>query len=261
MKKIVFIGAGNVATNLSISLQSVGFTILQIYSRTINCAKILAEKLDTFFTDDLKEINQTADLYLFCVSDDAISEVLNEMELRNKFFVHTAGSVDINVFKEYTQNFGVFYPLQSFRKNFILDFKDIPICVEANNFENEQKLAELANKISVNVNVINSVQREQIHLAAVFANNFTNFMLSCAFKLSEAQNIDFKIYKPVINNTVNRAFEQNPINNQTGPAIRGDEETMEKHLKMLKKEKKLKKIYKFISKKIGQINKELGIRN
>jgi len=257
MNKIVIIGAGNMATNLSFNFQKNGFNILQIYSRTLNYAKKLAEKLGVTYTDNFEEIEQFADFYIICVSDNAISEILEKIDLKNKFLIHTAGSVDLKVFEKHTENFGVFYPLQSLKKDFVHNFKEIPICVEANNLENQNILMKIANQISDNVRIINSEQRRKIHLAAVFANNFTNYILACAYEFCDAENIDFNIYKPLINNTINRAFEQNPINNQTGPAIRGDEQTIKKHLEMLKNYTELKKIHKFVSKKI---NKDLKIK-
>jgi len=251
--KIIFIGAGNLATQLSKNLQNKGFEIIQIYSRSENSAKKLAGCLSTNFTTDLNFVFQNADLYFITVNDLTISEIVQNKNLNNKFLVHCAGSVDINVFENFTSNFGVFYPLQTFSKLNDVDFIEIPICVEANTLNNLQILKNIATKISNQVYDINSEQRKYIHLAAVFANNFSTHFINISKKILDDKNIDSKILYSLINETIENAFLSNNQIFQTGPAARGDINVVNSHLKLLKDYPKFEKLYRFVSKNINEI--------
>ena len=247
ISNIVFIGAGNVATNLAHELKSKGLNILQIYSRTLNSAEKLASALNSEFTDNMKEVLQNADLYIVSVNDDIILDLLNSLNLKNKKIVHTSGSVDINVFSNISDNYGVFYPLQTFSKDDIISFKEIPVCIEANNLSFQNQLIELANIISEKVQILNSEERRVLHIAAVFACNFTSYMYLISNDILNENKISFDILKPLIQRTAEKVKKIEPIESLTGPAKRNDIEVIKKHLLYLEKFPEFKRIYKDLS--------------
>ena len=251
-KNITIIGAGNVATNLSQVLRNCGYKIIQIYSRTKVSAKTLADKLNTAYTTDLSQIYNSADLFIISISDNAIETVLEQIApiIKNKLIVHTAGSINLDIFAKQFENYGVFYPLQTFSKTETVNFDNIPLCIEANNDANVKILLEIAGKISKNVHNISSEQRRQIHLAAVFACNFTNHMYAIANNLLNEKQIPFDIIKPLIIETTQKAINNKPLAVQTGPAVRNDKNVIKTHLNMLKSSEMYKKIYNFVSESI-----------
>jgi len=251
---IVFIGAGNLATNLSITLKDAGYSILQVYSRTGKSAQELAQKINCDYTTDINNLKK-ADIYFFSVADKIIPKLLESSNFENKFIVHTAGSVSIDVFKNKSNNYGVLYPLQTFSKERIVDFKNIPICIEANNSESHQLLENIANSISNDVRLIDSEQRKIIHLTAVFACNFVNHLYSISSDILKKGNLPFDILKPLIIETANKIIDKDPKCVQTGPAVRNDTQTIEKHLEMLD-DQNLKNIYRLISDDIFRMMNE-----
>jgi predicted short-subunit dehydrogenase-like oxidoreductase (DUF2520 family) len=248
--KIAVIGAGNLATRISISLKEKSIEFVQVFSRTEKSAFALAEKLECSYTVDPLVITKDADMYLISVSDSALSELLPKINFNSKLVVHTAGSVPMEVMKDSSANYGVFYPLQTFSKQRIIDFKSIPFCIEANSIENEKILVDLASELSDDVRMISSEQRKQIHLAAVFASNFVNHMFAVASKILAEKDVPFDILYPLIDETVSKAKEIDPVLAQTGPAIRNDQNTMDEHLKMLADDPDLKDLYDSLSKSI-----------
>ncbi len=256
IEKIVLLGAGNVATHLGAALQKNGRRILQVYSRTAESANTLAGKLEADFTTDLGYIYPGADLYVFSLADKAMEEVLKEFPLKNVFAVHTSGSLPIEILQKAGLQAGVFYPLQTFSKNIQPDFSRIPLCIEALNKDHEQALFQMASDISNDVRYINSQQREIIHIAAVFACNFTNHLFSIAEEILGKKDISFDIMYPLIQETLRKAMQQKPSLVQTGPAIREDEDIMQKHLKQLSTLPDYEKIYNFISQSIIRNSKK-----
>jgi predicted short-subunit dehydrogenase-like oxidoreductase (DUF2520 family) len=254
--KIVMIGAGNLANNLSLSLLNSGYTILQIFSRTENSAKTLASKLNTDFTNLYSKIRNNADIYFFCVKDDVIEEISKNACFKDKFLVHTSGSTDISVFSDSTSNAGVFYPLQTFSAGKLTSFENIPLCIEATNDESRTILLSIANKISKNVHLIDSEQRKYLHLAAVFACNFSNYMYFSAETLLIQKNIPLEILYPLIIETANKILYQDPKLAQTGPAIRKDIKVLTAHLDLLSSNPELKKLYSFVSDLIGKMKND-----
>ena len=257
--KIIIIGAGNVATNLAFAFQKAGIKKLHIHSRTEESAKQLAERLKCPYSFNLKNIPENADLYIIAVKDDAVSELAEndilKQKIDNNLVVHTAGSIDAKILKSLSANYGVFYPLQTFSKTKILDFKNIPICLEANSGFNYQELNKLASEISNDVRNMNSEQRKHIHLAAVFANNFANKMFAVAEEILKEKNIDYNILLPLIEETFKKIQTVKPSKAQTGPAIRNDEKVMQMHIDLLKDKPDLQKIYSFVSENIQRLQK------
>lgn len=248
--KIVFIGAGNVATQLGLALKKSKHSIVQVYSKRKSSASKLAHSLNCDFTNSPKKIDTTADIYIIAVNDDSIIEVAKLLRLKDKIVVHTSGSVEMNVLKPISKNIGVFYPLQTFSKNKIVDFNVIPVCLEANNTATFKVLQTLAKSISGNVQKINSEQRKTIHLAAVFACNFSNHLYTIASSILGSANISFDVLKPLIEETAKKIKNTTPVEAQTGPAVRNDIKTINNHLKMLSGNKEYHQLYKLISKSI-----------
>lgn len=252
---IIFIGSGNVATHMAIALKESEHNIIQVYSRTLENAEILANIVDADATDNLKMINDNADLYIFSLKDDAIEQTISHMPQTSGIWVHTAGSVPMDVFeqsksknKPYT-GFGVIYPLQTFSKNKELNFFDVPVFIEGDTPETSKILDEIAKSISNNVRYMLSEKRCYLHLAAVFANNFSNHMFALASEVLDDENIPFDVLKPLITETVAKVMEMNPQEAQTGPAVRFDESIIKKHNDLIKSGL-AKEIYNLSSKSI-----------
>ncbi len=247
--KIVFIGAGNVATHLGLALKKTGQNILQVVSQKNTSANTLAKILNCDFTSDLNKINTHADIYIIAVKDDAIVEVAKQLHLKDKIVVHTSGSISMENVRASSKNYGVFYPLQTFSKGKKVNFLKIPICLEANNSSTFKVLETLAKSISNDVQKTNSEQRKNIHIAAVFACNFSNHMYTIAEEILKSNKLSIDILKPLIEETAKKIKKNSPAEMQTGPAIRGDKKIMKAHSKLITN-KKQKQIYQLISSSI-----------
>lgn len=246
---IVFIGAGNLATRLSLAMAEQGYNIIQIYSKKLENAEILGSMLSCEYTDDLSQIKDSADLYIFSVKDTALQECIRSVKPNNALWVHTAGSMPMSVFESHTGRYGVFYPLQTFSKNKKVCFSNIPFFIEANSDEDSRLLMDVASAISQDVRIVTSEQRKYIHLAAVFACNFTNHMYAISEKLLKEHELPFDILLPLIQETADKVMNIPPVIAQTGPAVRYDENVMDKQLSLLA-DNQLKEIYKLLSKSI-----------
>jgi len=247
---IVIIGTGNVAFHLATALHKSNHTILQVLGRNKMAAAELAKKVKAKSESDFKKVNTTADIYIIAVKDDAIEKVAAQLKLNNKILLHTSGTINTKALKASSKNYGVFYPLQTFSKNKKVNFSDVPICIEANNKTTASTLVALAQSISKKVYVINDTQRRNLHLAAVFACNFSNHLYAIAAQMLQKNKLSFDLLKPLIAETAEKIKEQTPAQAQTGPAVREDDKTINTHLKMLSKNKTLKKIYTLMSEEI-----------
>jgi len=245
MHNIVCIGAGKLANQLMPALEREGYDILQVYSRTIANAQSLASLLHkASATDDFLKIQPGADLYFFAIKDDAIEIVARQvthLENANSVFVHGSGVLPMNAIPFHRR--GIFYPLQTFSPSHAVDWKNTPILITAASAEITSALTQLAEKISNLVYGVVDEDRAVLHVAAVFANNFTNHMLTLAENICADHNVSFDILRPIIQETVVKALEVGPANSQTGPAIRGDQHTIEQHLKLLSNDPALKELY------------------
>lgn len=245
----VIIGAGNVATHMALEMQRVGLEIGQVYSRTEMSASELAGKLGCSWTTSIDELRSDADFYLFCVKDAVLPGLLSRMKPNKGIWIHTAGSVPMDIFRMYTTRYGVLYPLQTFSKNREVDFRGIPLFVEASGEEVERILLELAGCLSDNVQTLSSEKRKTLHLAAVFACNFTNHMYSVATQLLEEKGISYNVLLPLIDETAAKIHQLKPVDAQTGPAVRYDENIIHEHVSQLK-DPIQQEIYSLISKDI-----------
>ena len=253
--RICLIGAGNLATQLGTTLSEKGHQIVQVWSRTSKSAAELALKLNCEYTTKIASIFSEPDIYIIAITDSAIETVLAKRSWGNTMVVHTAGSTPMNILAPYCTNFGVFYPFQTFTIAKKVDFEQVPICIEANTPKNLEMLKDLAKSISQNIKLFDSSQRQQIHLAAVFACNFVNHFYAIGEELLIEKGLDFEILKPLILETASKMIDHSPESSQTGPAIRNDKIVMEKHLLMLENHPDLKNLYIQISERIIQTHK------
>jgi len=252
---IIFIGAGNIATNLAISFFNAGCNIVQIYSRSLESAKKLADKVNSNAINNLSAIANDADFYFICIPDKAIKSAADELSIINGIVVHTSGSTDISVLSKFN-NHGVFYPFQTFSKNKVISFKEIPICLSANSDETFKILYRLSILIGNKVIELDSETRSWLHLSGVIANNFTNHLLALSYNLSKEKGFDFELLKPLVLETVQKAFEGDPAKTQTGPAIRDDHTTINAQIEKLKEySPQLADLYKALTLSIQELAK------
>ena len=246
MISIVILGTGNLGKHLfdAFTAQN-GVEIIQVYGRSQNTLSYFKNQINT--TSDLSNIKE-ADVYLIAISDDAISEVSKFLLGKKGLMVHTSGSIPMNALPNKHRS-GVFYPLQTFSANRKVNFKEIPICIEAENKEDYDLLYELASAISDKVIQIDTDQRKVLHLAAVFANNFTNHIYHTAQEICIQNDVPFELLLPLIKETAAKIQDLSPLDAQTGPARRNDTGTLEKHLVQLEN-KKHNKIYALLSESI-----------
>lgn len=251
---IVFVGAGNLATNLAKALYRKGFRIVQIFSRTEESARNLALQVEADYTTDLKELTGDAKLYIVSLKDAAFVELLPQIAegKEHALLVHTAGSIPMSVWEGHTQRYGVFYPMQTFSKQREVKFDEIPFFIEAKTAEDVALLKAIAATLSDHVYEASSEQRKSLHLAAVFICNFTNHMYALAADLLEKYQLPFNVMLPLIDETARKVHELAPRDAQTGPAVRYDKNVIENHLAMLADLPALQEIYKLMSKSIHE---------
>jgi len=255
MKRIVFIGAGNVATQLAIAFSGKGHQILQIFSKTAEKARMLADNLSCQHTTEPRQITAQGDVYILAVNDDEIENIAKNISLNNQLIVHTSGSVAMEVLKGVSENHGVFWPIQTLSAYKKADFSDIPICIEASNRKSTEILQQLAGSITRKAHEVISSKRKIIHASAVFACNFSNHMFAIAEDILTNEDISFDMLKPLIIGTVEKIKKGKPGEMQTGPAIRGDKATMDEHLRLLDASPVYQKIYTLVSQSITESKK------
>lgn len=276
--KIVLIGAGNLATHLGKALHAAGHDMLQVFSRTMQAAETLASLLDAEPLTDIAQVRDDADVYVFSVKDSALVQLVAQLcrheadglgedgavnALRKakkgeleRVFLHTAGSMPMSVFKGMAQHYGVLYPMQTFSKQREVDFSIIPCFVEANDEFAQKQIEGLAREISGRVYQLSSEDRKYLHLSAVFACNFANHCYAISQELLEEHGIPFDVMLPLINETAAKVHEMKPKDAQTGPAVRYDENVIDKQSKLLENHPHFKKVYDSMSKSIHGLNAE-----
>ncbi|PKB44112.1 putative short-subunit dehydrogenase-like oxidoreductase (DUF2520 family) [Cellulophaga sp. RHA19] len=246
MISVVIIGLGNIGTHLYNAFSELkNVSIAMVYNRTETALLPLKNSINT--TTDINDL-PNADIYIIATTDDSIANISSQLVLENKLVVHTSGSVAIAALNDKNRK-GSFYPLQTFSKGATVNFKEIPICIEAENKTDETLLLQLAESVSNSVHKISSEQRKSIHLAAVFVNNFSNHMYQIGQEICEENKVPFSILSPLIQETVTKLHKLSPYDAQTGPAKRNDIGTMQRHLTQLTNNTH-KEIYSVISKSI-----------
>jgi predicted short-subunit dehydrogenase-like oxidoreductase (DUF2520 family) len=240
--KIVCLGSGNVAWHFSTAFKQSGAEILQVWSRNLRHAEELAVQVHAAPIDDLNDIDKTADLYLIAVKDDAIPDLALHLQSIKGLVVHTSGATSIQALAGLS-HYGVLYPLQTFSKHTQLDLTSCPLCLEANSDADYTLLEQAASAIGKAMYRINSEQREVLHVAAVFASNFSNQLYHLANTVLQSEGMNFDLLRPLILETATKVQNGLPFDVQTGPALRNDQLTMERHLNALQGKPELQNIY------------------
>ena len=258
-QRMVFIGAGNLATRLSLEFRRKGYLIEQVYSRTETSASVLGRLLQTNYTSSTDDIIKEADIYFIALKDSAIDEVLPQIDFDNRLVVHCSGSMPIDVLSAHSENYGVFYPLQTFSKERDVDFRQIPVFVEGNSAEAEKYLLHLADEISEKTSVMESASRIYLHVAAVFACNFVNHFYTVSTEVLKLKDIHFDVLHPLISETTAKATDMLPDKVQTGPAVRYDGNVISKHLELLESFPHYRELYKLISESVHHYHKNIDL--
>lgn len=233
MINVIFLGFGNVNSHLLNALnKSPEVSVKQVFNR--NYIKMISPFERIPFTDDISKL-EDADVYIIGIPDDTISAFSDSLPFQNKLVVHTSGGVSIEALSNKNRR-GVFYPLQTFSKQREVEFKNIPICLEAENEKDLELLQKLGELISENVVDISSDKRAKLHLSAVFVNNFTNYLYKIGSEILSKENLPFDLLKPLISETASKIENLSPEQAQTGPAKRNDIKTIEKHLSLMESE-------------------------
>ena len=247
--KVVFIGSGNLATHLSLAMKGAGIEVVQVYSQTESHASLLDNKLSCSYTTEPESIVVDADIYIFSVKDSALLDLIHKIPQNKGLWLHTAGSVPMGVFEGYNDRYGVLYPLQTFSKNRDIDFSIVPVFIESNSAGDEAYLSSFASKLTRQVIPLSSEKRKHLHLAAVWACNFTNHMYLMASKILQEQSLSEAFLLPLIDETAAKVHQLSAREAQTGPAIRYDENIIEKHIELLS-DPNMKELYRLISRNI-----------
>jgi len=254
---IAIIGTGNVAWHLAPALENAGHTITEVYSRDIHRAsKVTGRLYATEPKDDLDFSGSEAEIYIIAVSDHAIPAIADSIILpEGSILVHTSGSMPLQVLAYSSATYtGIFYPLQSFSKSREIDFEEVPLLLESDDQAILQKLKILAKSLSPQQYVVKSKDRMALHVAAVFASNFTNHLMRLSEDIMNRQGLDFDMLKPLIIEQINKSLEMGAKQAQTGPALRGDINTLDLHYQFLNYNEQVAEIYKLISQDIIDSN-------
>ena len=252
--KVVFIGAGNVATHLATELYKKSFDIIQVYSRTLESASTLAKLVHAVPVTEISAIINDADLYIFSVKDSVLEELISQISGNNGLWIHTAGSMPLEIFSKYTSRYGVLYPFQTFSKNRDMRWSDVPVFIEASDSQTQIQLNRVAKQLSDKVLELSSDKRKYLHLTGVFACNFTNHMYALSEQILKRIDLPFNIALPLIDETAAKVHTLSPKEAQTGPAVRYDENVINKQLSLIDSEE-VKEIYKLISEDIYHTSK------
>lgn len=251
ISKIVVLGSGNVAYHLVKALSISNFTILQIFSRNQKTGKELAKLCKSKFTDKISSITKDADAYFFAMNDTANETISSQISIsKDKLLLHTAGSLSMNIFKDKTNNYGVFYPFQTFTKNIDCDFSKVPICIEASNTPSLKKIKYIAIQLACKSIEIDEEKRKKLHLAGVFASNFMNHCIYIGENILEKSDIGKELLEPLLKQSFKKTLSVGAKDSQTGPAIRMDHQIIGKHIDLLGEKSTESEIYKIISKSI-----------
>ena len=247
---VSFAGAGRVADALCKELYYAGFRIDMVTSETGISGKLLADSCKAAWSSDLLFPDSTK-VIIVAVPDHSLKSVLDRLKCRPGTLVaHTAGSFGLDIFPEQIRQKGVFYPLQTFTKGRKVNFIDLPFLLESSDDESSEILKSITESIGGIVHFVDSEQRRMLHLAAVFVSNFTNHILTEGKEVTLQTGFPFEILVPLIKETISKALDLGTENSQTGPAIRHDHNTIEKHLELLSFSPGLQRIYKEMTESI-----------
>lgn len=247
---VSLIGTGNVAWHLAQHFTLLGIDIREVAGRNQEKTNLFAQQFKAKAIDHLSHFDQLSDLYIICVSDDQIRNVAQQLAYVQKPVLHTSGATPMSIFENCMPHFGVLYPLQTFKIQQKVSWEEIPVLIEANNENTFNLVNQLANRMTPHVHFVNSEQRLKLHTAAVFVSNFVNYLYITAQDITQSAHLPFSILTPLIQEVANKIKHNNPLETQTGPAIRNDKNVQEKHLALLNSEQK--EIYSLLSQLIHQ---------
>jgi predicted short-subunit dehydrogenase-like oxidoreductase (DUF2520 family) len=249
--KIAIVGSGNVASFFAKKFAAAGFTIVSVHSKNLAHAESLASEVQASASNSLSTIGSDFDYLLFAVSDDALKACIAEVPASNNFcWLHTSGAMSKEIFAEKTNQYGVFYPLQTFTKSVALSQTIFPVLIESSSEVIQQALEKLAAQMQLPFQYADSDQRKNIHLAAVFACNFSNHLFQIASQILAEQQLPFELLLPLIQETIAKLNHLSPSAAQTGPAIRNDQAVISAHIALLKEHPQWAMVYQLLSAEI-----------
>ena len=253
--RIVLVGAGRLATNLGQALRLADHDIMAVYSHTKANADTLCSVVGGLATDKITDLPLEADAFIVAVKDAALPSVAKQLAKgrEQQVFFHTAGSMPLSVFEGLSQHYGVFYPMQTFSKERLVDFNDISVFLETNDAVSMERLKMLSTTLTTHIYELDSEGRKHLHLAAVFACNFVNHCYALSAEVLAAKGLPFSVMLPLVDETAQKVHELSPREAQTGPAVRGDQNVMQMQANMLAGNPAVKHIYEALSNDIQRL--------
>ena len=244
MKTITFIGSGNVASHLAKAFYAAGYQIVQVWSREFDHAEALANQVFAEPIDKLNLLYPTSDVYILAVADDALFDLALDLRLRDAIVLHTAGSVPMKVLQSVSRKHGVLWSPQTFISNVAMDYAQLPFCIEGSTPETEASIRELLKPVSSHIYTVDSRQRQWLHLAAVMVNNFGNAINALSQDLLSEHDIPFEILHPLVTLTADKIKQGGTLwQQQTGPARRQDQKTIDNQRRLIVDDDKLLQLY------------------
>lgn len=247
MSTVTFIGSGNVATHLAKALHNAGHQILQIWSREYDHAEALANQVFAEPIDRLTLLYPTAEIYILAVADDTLFDMALDLKLRGSIVLHTAGSVSLKVLQPISRRHGVIWSPQTFIRDIAMDYSQLPFCIEASTPEVEESIRQLLEPVSKHIYRVDTQQRQWLHLAAVMTNNFGNAINALAQDILQEHNIPFEILHPLITMTAEKLKHGGLWQQQTGPARRQDQKTIDNQRRLIADDDKLLRLYELLT--------------
>lgn len=244
---ISIIGSGNVATHLALAFHQAGHTIRQVLSREFDHAFLLASRVGAQPIDKAALLDTESEVYILAVNDDALYDLALDLRLPNALVVHTSGSTPATVLKPVSRRYGVVWSPQTFVRDLAMDYSRLPLCIEGCNPAVEADIMALFSSVSNHIYTLDFEQRRWAHLAAVMVSNFGNAINALAQEVSEKHGIDFAMLRPLAEMTVKK-MDYGPLwPQQTGPARRHDQKTLDTQRRLLADDPKMLKLYDFLT--------------
>lgn len=253
---LILLGSGNVATHLGPSLFRAGFTIRQVYSPDLTHARLLAARVGAAAVNRAVDIDLTADVYIFMLKDDGVLPVATQLQLAGKLLINTSGNSSVDMLSQVSARRAIIYPLQTFSKAVEMNLQKVSFFIESSVPEDLTILRMLAAAFSEKVYLADSALRQQIHLAGVFAANFSNHMYAIASRLLVENGMPFSVLAELMKQTTAKALSMNPEEAQTGPAIRYDQQVLDSQLVLLGAYPEWQHLYHLISQDIQRLGEQ-----
>jgi predicted short-subunit dehydrogenase-like oxidoreductase (DUF2520 family) len=247
------IGSGNVGTVLGRVLKAKGYTIRQVYSRTAEHARLLADELGAVAVFTPGSIDKEADIYLLTITDNAVASVAAQISVGDKLVVHTAGSISKEILKDSSSSYGVLWPMKMIRTT-MPELGAVNMVIDGNSTAVVQQIQQLARQFSDHITVADDSKRVKMHLVAAVVSNFTNHLYHLSADYCLQEQIDFALFYPIIEETARQVQDAHPREVQAGPAYRKDTRTIDAHIQLLLQYPALKELYEKLTNSILQKN-------